>query len=41
MKNNEKEPWWAHIEWLMFFAGMAAGISIANIIYAILYAILK
>lgn len=35
MKNDEKEPWWANIEWLMFFAGVAAGISIANIIYAI------
>lgn len=36
MKNDEKEPWWTHIEWLMFFAGMAAGLSLANIIIAII-----
>lgn len=41
MKNDEKEPWWANIEWLMFFAGVAAGIWIANILYAIGIAIFK
>lgn len=42
MKNKEKYPWDTNIEWLMFCVGMAAGISIANIILAILkLAILK
>lgn len=42
MKNDEKKPWWTNIEWLMFFAGMAAGISITNIIYtSIIYAVFK
>lgn len=41
MKNDEKYPLDTHIEWLMFFAGVAAGISITNIIYAIANAILK
>ena len=36
MKNDGKEPWWMKSEWLMFFAGMAAGLLLANIIIAII-----
>lgn len=41
MKKDKQYPWSTDIEWLMFFAGIAAGISITNIIYAIANAILK
>lgn len=41
MKKDKKNPWDTNIEWLMFFDGVATGILIASIIYAIANAILK